>query len=210
MSDAPAATTKSERTQKAILDAAEELFSAQGFEGASLDAIGERAGIQGTAILYHFSSKRVLYEATLDRIFTPLLVQLNTLLQGDDEVDERLEAAVEAMVSYVAANPNSARLLLREMTSTGTDAREIIEARAASNMSGIMDAFASQSEEHDVDPVMVANIIVGAVCFYFVGPPSLAGGGSYDPRSPELVEAFGEVMRGLTRSLLRLKTAPSD
>ena len=82
--------------------------------------------------------------------------------------------------------------------------REIIEAKAASSTAGIMEVFASQSEDQAVYPLMVANIIVGAVCFYFVGPPSLAGGRSYDPRSPELVEAFADVMREVTRSLLHL------
>ncbi len=204
MSGDSSGTTKSERTRKAILDAAEELFSALGYEGASLDAIGERAGIQGTAILYHFPSKQALYERTLDRIFSPLVVQLNEMLAGSDAVDARLESAVEAIVSYAAEHPNAPRLLLRETASPGGDAREIIEAKAASSTAGIIEVFASQSEDHAVDPLMVANIIVGAVCFYFVGPPSLAGGRSYDPRSPELVEAFADVMRELTRSLLHL------
>ena len=210
MSGDSSGTTKSERTRKAILDAAEELFSAHGYEGASLDAIGEGAGIQGTAILYHFPSKRALYEATLDRIFTPLLAELNEMLTGPEAVDARLESAVEAIVSFASVHPNAPRLLLRETASPGGDAVEIIEAKAATSTAGIMEAFATQSRDHDVDPLMVANIIVGAVCFYFVGPPSLAGGRSYDPRSPELVKAFGQVMRDLTRSLLHLGWPPAD
>lgn len=200
-----AGLTKSERTRKAILDAAEELFSAHGYEGASLDAIGERAGIQGTAILYHFPNKQALYEATLERIFNPLFSELNDILTGSGRVEVRLDAAVGAIVTYAGERPNAARLLLRETASPGGDARAIIEAKAQSGViASIMDMFASQSRVKGVDPVMVANIIVGAVCFYFVGPPSLTGDNSYDPRSPELVDAFSDVMRDLTRSLLRL------
>jgi len=200
-------TTKSVRTKGAILDAAEELFSAHGFDGASLDAIGEQAGIQGTAILYHYPSKRALYEATLERLFQPLLGELAELLAVNDRADDRLEAAVEVIVAYAAAHPNAPRLLVRETATPGGDARQIIEAKAAASAAGVMEAFASHSEQHDLDPVVVANILVGAICFYFVGPPSLAGAPSYDPRSPELVEAFSLVMRDLVRSLLRLRTA---
>ena len=197
--------TKSERTRKAILDAAEELFSAHGYEGASLDAIGERAGIQGTAILYHFSNKQALYEATLERIFNPLFDELNDILTGSGPVEELQDSAVGAIVTYAGERPNAARLMLRETASPGGDARAIIEAKARSGViASIMEAFASQSKVKGVDPVMVANIIVGAVCFYFVGPPSLTGDKAYDPRSPELVEAFSEVMRDLTRSLLHV------
>lgn len=206
MSAEASGTTKSERTKAAILDAAEELFSAHGFDGASLDAIGEQAGIQGTAILYHFPSKQALYEATLDRLFQPLLGELAELFAVNDTADDRFEAAVEVIVAYAAAHPNAPRLLLRETATPGGDARRIIEAKAAASAAGVMDAFASQSEERGLDPVVVANILVGAISFYFVGPPSLAGAPSYDPRSPELVEAFSLVMRDLVRSLLRLRT----
>ena len=202
--------TKSERTQAAILDAAEDLFSEHGFDGASLDAIGERAGIQGTAILYHFPSKRALYEATLDRIFTPLLTHMNRLLDDSTHVDEVLEEAIEAIVNYAAEHPNAPRLLLRETASASGGAREIIEAKAAANTAGVMNAFAERSEHQKVDPVMVANIIVGAVCFYFVGPPGLAGTSSYDPSDPKLVAEFSATMRELTRSLLHLDWQPGD
>jgi len=208
MSDEPR-PTKSERTRAAILDAAENLFSELGFDGASLDAIGEEAGIQGTAILYHFASKRALYEATLDRIFTPLLAETGRLLDSAGDVDAGLAAAVEAIVAYAAEHPNAPRLLLRETASASGGAREIIEARAAASTNGFMEAFATRSEDHGIDPVMVANIIVGAVCFYFVGPPVLAGSGTYNPRDPSLVAAFSETMRDLTRSLLHLDWRPA-
>jgi hypothetical protein len=100
--------------------------------------------------------------------------------------------------------------LLREAASPGGDAREIIEAQAASNAAGVMAAFASQSGDPDVDPIMVVNIIVGAICFYFVGPPGFAGQGSYDPQDPQLVAAFSATMRELTRSLLHLDWQPAD
>jgi TetR/AcrR family transcriptional regulator len=195
---------KSKRTRTAILDAAEDLFSEFGFDGASLDAIGERAGIQGTAILYHFPSKRALYEAVLDRLFSPLLAELKRTLGSAEPVDARLAAAVEAIVGYAAEHPNAPRLLIRETAAASTDAREIIEARAATATAKVIDAFAAQSEDPNVDPVVVVNIIVGAVCFYFVGPPGLGGEASYDPRDPQLVAAFAVTMRDLTRSLLHL------
>jgi len=204
MSGGGGSTTKSERTKKAILDAAEELFSTLGYESASLDAIGERAGVQGTAILYHFPSKRVLYAATLERIFSPLLRELSEMLRRPQAVAVRLEAAVDAIVLYAAEHPNAPRLLLREAGSPRGDAREIIEAQAASNAAGVMAAFASLSGDPGVDPAMVMNIIVGAICFYFVGPPGFAGQGSYDPQDPRLVSAFRATMRELTRSLLHL------
>lgn len=196
--------TKSDRTRAAILGAAEDLFAESGFDGASLDAIGKRAGIQGTAIFYHFPSKRDLYEAVLDRLFQPLLVELKRTLGSTESVDTRLAGAVEAIVGFAAEHPNAPRLLLRETASSSSAAREIIEARVATSTAGVIEALAAQSDDPDIDPVVVVNIIVGAVCFYFVGLPGLGGESTYDPRDPQLVEAFVATMHVLTRSLLHI------
>ena len=75
--------SKSERTKESILGAAEVQFSQHGFGGATLDAIGERVGIKGTAILYHFATKRELYWAVLDRMFTSMLDEVHAELTGD-------------------------------------------------------------------------------------------------------------------------------
>lgn len=44
-------------TRENILNAAEELFAAQGFDRASLDRIAERAGVKRGAVHFHFKNK---------------------------------------------------------------------------------------------------------------------------------------------------------
>ena len=51
------ATRIQRRNREAILDAALEVFSAQGFRGATLDQIAERAGLSKPNMLYYFASK---------------------------------------------------------------------------------------------------------------------------------------------------------
>jgi AcrR family transcriptional regulator len=54
------------RTKQAILDAATELFATGGSRGTGLIAIGERAGVSHSAVLYHFGSAEALLMAVLD------------------------------------------------------------------------------------------------------------------------------------------------
>lgn len=50
-------------TKEEILDAAETLFAARGFEGASMRAIAEAAGVAQALLHYHYRTKEGLFEA---------------------------------------------------------------------------------------------------------------------------------------------------
>jgi AcrR family transcriptional regulator len=58
---------KSERTQKAILEAALEVFAESGYQGGSLRNVAERVGISEAGLLHHFPSKAALLAAVLQR-----------------------------------------------------------------------------------------------------------------------------------------------
>lgn len=55
-------------TKQALLDAAGELFSEHGVDGASIRAIAERGGANIAAINYHFGSKENLYTEVLRHV----------------------------------------------------------------------------------------------------------------------------------------------
>ena len=54
-----------EQTRRAILQAAVELYSENGFRGTGLMTIGERAGVHHATVLYHYGSSRDLLLAVL-------------------------------------------------------------------------------------------------------------------------------------------------
>jgi AcrR family transcriptional regulator len=60
------AERKSERTRRAILDAARTHFAARGFDGANLRAIGAEASIDPSMVVRYFGSKEGLFAAAVD------------------------------------------------------------------------------------------------------------------------------------------------
>ncbi len=72
--------SKGQRTAQRILDAAETLFSSQGYDGTSLRQIAERAGIQEPGLYNHFSGKQALYAAVLHRALNPMAQALGAHL----------------------------------------------------------------------------------------------------------------------------------
>jgi AcrR family transcriptional regulator len=74
--------TKGERTARRILDVAENLFAAHGYEGASLRMIAEGAGIREPGLYNHFANKQALYEAVLYRALNPMAEALQAHIDG--------------------------------------------------------------------------------------------------------------------------------
>ena len=58
---------KADETRKRIVNAAREVFSERGYDGATFQAIAVRADLTRPAINHYFSSKRVLYRAVVDQ-----------------------------------------------------------------------------------------------------------------------------------------------
>jgi AcrR family transcriptional regulator len=57
---------KSERSRRAVLDAALHLFAHQGFRGTAVREIAERAGVSIGNVYHHFPDKESLFRALID------------------------------------------------------------------------------------------------------------------------------------------------
>ncbi|TGN84995.1 TetR/AcrR family transcriptional regulator [Streptomyces griseoluteus] len=85
--------------RRAILDAAEALLAEQGYEAATLKAIGERAGIP-TASMYHYFPDRHQVDAEL---LQHHVQQLDAIVNGvlEDPGPSTLEGIADALVDAV-------------------------------------------------------------------------------------------------------------
>jgi len=73
-----------EENEKAILEAAEQVFAEYGFSGATTSRIAERAGIPKANLHYYFPTKEDLYRRVIDNIFNIWLEAANSLDESDD------------------------------------------------------------------------------------------------------------------------------
>jgi AcrR family transcriptional regulator len=125
-------------TKEKILDAAEELFSENGFAATSIRAITSRAEVNLAALNYHFGSKDSLIDAVFERRIGPLNRERMRLLdQAESDAGEgkvTLEAVLAAFLSpsiRLASDPDSGgkefmRLMGRAHTESGDFFREKI------------------------------------------------------------------------------------
>jgi AcrR family transcriptional regulator len=202
---AEARLSKSERTRRQILAAAERRFAAVGFERTRLEDVGADAGIAGSAILYHFRDKRELYRAVLDELFSGLLASVQRAAAGSGPLAERIEALVRAAVRWIAVHPAAARIALREAASDDPE----LHARALPFLhlvGALFDEGARAGAIQPVrpDPFHFISAVAGTVLFYVAALPRFVKDLPPDHLAPERMEALERDAVTITRRLLGL------
>ena len=82
--------TQLHETKDKILHTARFIFSAKGFEGASIRQIAAEAGVNIAAINYHFTSKDKLFKQVIDLVFreTSQNIRTRRLENPNEKVDD--------------------------------------------------------------------------------------------------------------------------
>ncbi len=70
--------------ERALLEAAEQIFAEQGYSGATTAAIARRAGVPKANLHYYFATKEGLYRAVVERVLTAWLAAAAPFDASDD------------------------------------------------------------------------------------------------------------------------------
>ena len=97
-----------------IMQAAIDVFSADGFRGATIDRIAERAGMSKTNLLYYYRSKEDIYRAAIERTVEDWLEPLAAIDPGGEPIEE-LRRYVSAKLTMSAQAPEASRLFASEI-----------------------------------------------------------------------------------------------
>lgn len=91
--------------------AAAKLFGERGYRGASVQAIGEEAGVSRGSIFWHFGSKEGLLFAVVERAFDEWRREVLVPDVGDARGVEALRAGIRAHRRFLEARGEEIRLL---------------------------------------------------------------------------------------------------
>jgi len=94
-----------------LLDAALEVFVAQGYHAAAMDDIADRAGVSKPVLYQHFPGKLKLYVALLDASCAAVVDTVRAALEATADNKERVAATVGAFYRYVARDTAAFRLV---------------------------------------------------------------------------------------------------
>ena len=151
------------RSRERILDAALEEFAANGFAGARVEAIAQRAGLNRQLISHHFGGKRALYRA----------VMAQRRLRGGGELLGSAEEAPDAVVAFfdrARLDPDWGRVLLWEAleepdADSGVAGRDERRARYEERIAWVSDEQRAGRLPAGLDPAMLFLSLLGAALY---------------------------------------------
>jgi AcrR family transcriptional regulator len=175
--------------EQAILDAAERLIAEHGFHAVGVDLIGEEAGISGSAIYRHFSSKDEILGALFAAATAELLVRLGAVR---DDPQQELEHLVDVHLDFTLERTRLAAIWQHEQRSlTHSHRRNFVRGRelyVQRWLTTLAAAFPGQKHE---ELVVAMNAAQSAIMTVAMGPRSVA-----TSRRRAVVRA--QVLAGLT------------
>jgi TetR/AcrR family transcriptional regulator len=119
----PVSRESSRKTREMILDGALVEFSEKGFDGARIDEIAMRAGVNKNLLYHHYGSKDGLFTALLERTYGTIRRRQNDLeLRGMDPVEGMRKLVIFTGKIWVQF-PEFLRLLQSENLNGGRHVR---------------------------------------------------------------------------------------
>jgi AcrR family transcriptional regulator len=88
----PSRAERQVQTRSALVDAAERLFTAQGFHATSLDSVAAEAGYTKGAVYSNFSSKEDLFFAVYERRIEVRVAEIHAILDAAPLARDAIEA----------------------------------------------------------------------------------------------------------------------
>jgi AcrR family transcriptional regulator len=160
----PARQQRSRETVDVILEAAAHILAAEGFEGATTNAIAQRAGVSIGSLYQYFPNKAALVRALNERHTHQVLelFQRRFADVGATPLAEAVRSLVAGFVEAHRVNPALHRVLVAEESRVNarTETRRV-EAEVARLVRAFLEA--RRSELRDVAPELAAFLVVQAL-----------------------------------------------
>lgn len=138
-------SAKRAATAQRILEAAREEFAAHGFEGATIRAIGDRAGVHASLVMQHYGTKAALFAVAGQ-------------LAPEDDAEAVTEHLREVLTVRVGELPPEMRVLVRSML-TVPEAGEAMRAFLDERVTNL--AASIEGDDAELRAAVIVSSILG-------------------------------------------------
>ena len=162
-------------TKKKILGAAKVVFLEKGFDGARMQEIANKAGINKSMLNYYFRFKENLFEAIFEEEFLKLVPKISIILKSDKPLSYKISTFVDTYIDMLIENPFIPNFVLNELNKNPGKIVKILEKHDI-NPHIFISQLNKETESNDNNPVNLVSLIVNilSLCIFpFIGKPIL-------------------------------------
>lgn len=161
-------TRDPEATRTAILEAAEELFLINGFNGTALSEIAARAGVTKSLLHHHFGPKESLWHEVKVRRFSDYAERQMTMLAEQQPTADLLRESMQTYFRFLQKNPQLVRILAWVFLEQQQDeCATLDEALTRAGIDKIRQAQEQGELRDDLNPAFILFTFIGIAQHWF-------------------------------------------
>ena len=106
---------KDKNTEELILNAAKSIFQSKGMDGARMQEIADKAGINKAMLHYYYRSKLLLFESVFNNAFSLLAPQLNAVLNDGSTIEDKVRNFTSNYITFIVKHPYLPNFIIQEL-----------------------------------------------------------------------------------------------
>jgi AcrR family transcriptional regulator len=157
------------KTAEKILTAARAVFAENGYNGAHVDEIAERAGVNKATLYYQIGDKDTLFANVIHQVIGNAAQGIAHAVAKVDQPEEKLKVYINCIAANVDKNPELPSIMMREVAADGAHLPRVVVEDIVSVLTilvGILDEGRKKGIFVEVVPFLIHMMIVGTILFY--------------------------------------------
>jgi len=161
-------------TRQKLMDTALDEFAARGFDGAKVDRIVRRAGVNKAMLYYHFHSKAALYLEILREQFGALGQAVAGAREPGLAPEQQLQKFIDIVAREALARPRFPAIWLREIAEGGRHVDQTVVLalrRVLETLAGILQDGRRTGVFVAANPLVTQISVVAPLMFFAASAP---------------------------------------
>jgi len=172
----PIKKEKNSSTEAQILEAAKIIFTEQGFAGARMQAIADKANINKAMLHYYFRNKEALFGRIMDEIIVTMTHSFIPILKQEVGVMEKVERIINSYIDTVLQNPHIPMFVLNELSQNQFGFKDQLKEKMSQDavLSNFMMQIVQEQQQGILKPIAPQHFLItmmSLIVFPFIAKP---------------------------------------
>ncbi|QNK78457.1 TetR/AcrR family transcriptional regulator [Winogradskyella undariae] len=151
---------KDKNTEVQILEAAKTIFQSKGMDGARMQEIADKAGINKAMLHYYYRNKQLLFEAVFKNAFSLLAPQLNAVLNDDSSIEDKVKNFTLNYITFIVKHPYLPNFIIQELNRNPGFLLKIKDNSAFPNIEKFKKQVAQEVEKGILKPISAEQLFI--------------------------------------------------
>jgi AcrR family transcriptional regulator len=165
---------KDTNTESEILEAAKEVFQLKGMDGARMQEIADKAGINKAMLHYYYRSKQLLFEAVFNQAFSMIAPQLKAIMNDNSSLEEKIKNFTFNYTSFMLQHPYLPNFIIQELNRNELFLNQLKAKTDFPNLDKFKSKVQEEIEQGLIQPIDADQLFVNILAlniFPFLGKP---------------------------------------